>query len=133
MNTRDWLDEYWNAVATQNAEKLQEFFLSNARIRWHNTNEEFRVNEFVIANCEYPDSWDGKVEKFYQLDNTVISITHIWNKDKTMSFHVTSIFKIENKHIDTLDEYWGDDGNAPQWRLERNIGKPISASFLSST
>jgi len=24
-----------------------------------------------------------------------------------------------------MDEYWADDGNAPQWRLDKNIGKTI--------
>lgn len=27
--------------------------------------------------------------------------------------------------ITALDEYWGDDGTAPEWRLEMKIGRPI--------
>lgn len=128
MDTEDWLNKYWYAVASQNAEALKEYFLPNAIIRWHNTNEEFNVHEFITANCEYPEDWNGKVEKFYQTEDKVISITHVWNKNETMSFHVTSILEIENKRIKLLDEYWGDVGNAPHWRLSLNIGKPIKHS-----
>ncbi|MGG7177372.1 hypothetical protein ACQPU1_07275 [Clostridium paraputrificum] len=42
-----------------------------------------------------------------------------------MSFHAVSFIKFKNDKIVTLDEYWGDDGIAPQWRLVKKIGKPI--------
>lgn len=75
------------------------------------------------ANCDYPGTWNGEIERIEQIENTIITVTHIWNND--MSFHVTSFFKIESQKIMALDEYWGDDGVAPQWRLDKHIGKPI--------
>jgi hypothetical protein len=27
--------------------------------------------------------------------------------------------------VTSLDEYWADDGDAPDWRKEMRIGKPI--------
>ena len=42
-----------------------------------------------------------------------------------MSFHVVSFIKVEYEKITAIDEYWGDDGTAPQWRLDKKIGIPI--------
>ena len=30
------------------------YFCEDARIRWHCTNEEFTVGEYIRANCDYP-------------------------------------------------------------------------------
>ena len=49
-----FLKNYWKAVLEQDEKTLPEFFREDALIRWHNTDEEFTVHEFVRANCEYP-------------------------------------------------------------------------------
>lgn len=46
-------------------------------------------------------------------------------KNSKLSFHVTSFIEINNDKIISIDEYWGDDGAAPEWRLNKHIGKPI--------
>ena len=58
-------------------------------------------------------------------DDLVISVTRLWVVDNSMSFRTVSFIKFENDKIVTLDEYWGDDGIAPQWRQDKKIGKPI--------
>lgn len=123
MDTENFIKQYWSYITTQNEEELKKFFHKNACIRWHNTNEQFNVSEFMRANCDYPGSWSGEIERIEQIGSTIITVTHVWNKE--MSFHVTSFFKIEGEKIKELDEYWGDDGVAPQWRLDKHIGKPI--------
>ena len=30
-----------------------------------------------------------------------------------------------NDKITSMDEYWADDGNPPQWRIDKHIGTPI--------
>ena len=42
-----------------------------------------------------------------------------------MSFHVTSFIKAIDDKIIAIDEYWADDGIAPEWRLDKHIGKAI--------
>lgn len=37
-------------------------------------------------------------------------------------FHVVSFLRIRDDKICSVDEYWGDDGAAPDWRLEMQIG-----------
>lgn len=119
------VEKYWQAIADQNSNVLKQFFDSNATIFWHNTNEKFTADEFIMANCKYPGNWQGIIKKIHYSNDTIICVVNIQNIEKTLSFHVTSFMKILNKKIIQLDEYWGEDGQAPNWRKEMNIGKPI--------
>ncbi len=49
--------KFWNAVLSQNEEKIRIFFHKNSCIKWRCTNEEFNLDEFIIANCEYLGDW----------------------------------------------------------------------------
>lgn len=121
MNIRD----YWKYSLEQNAEEMKKYFHDNAYINWHNTNEHFTVTEFIQANCEYPGKWNGEVERIELIDNLIITVVHVYSLEKRLSFHVTSFIKTENDLIISIDEYWGDDGIAPQWRLDKKIGVSI--------
>ncbi|SHH45735.1 hypothetical protein [Clostridium intestinale] len=123
MSIEKFANEFWECVASQDKDELRKYFCEDATIRWHCTNECFSVDEYIIANCEYPGTWNGEVERIVQLDNSIITVTRVW--DESMSFHATSFFIIENNKIKELDEYFGDDGSAPKWRLDKQIGKPI--------
>lgn len=117
--------KFWKAVLEQKADIIRKFFDKDAYINWHCTNEHFSVDEFIIANCEYPGDWDGEVERVEKINDLFITVTHVYPKDKTLSFHVTSFIKVIDDKIPAVDEYWADDGTAPDWRLEKHIGKPI--------
>lgn len=117
--------EFWSAILTQNAEKIKLYFEPNACVKWHCTNEQFTVDEFIRANCEYPGEWDGEIEKVVTIGDTVVTALCVYPKDKSSSFHVTSFMQIHNDLIVALDEYWADDGEAPQWRKDMKIGKRI--------
>ncbi|MDD3214288.1 MAG: nuclear transport factor 2 family protein [Eubacteriales bacterium] len=122
---------YWRDVAGQNAAALLTYFKTDTQIRWHNTNEQFTVKEFIRANCEYPGEWRGEVERTEQSDDKVITVARVWTADGSASFHVTSFFEFRHGKIAALDEYWGDDGPAPEWRREKRIGKPIGSRIRS--
>lgn len=117
--------QFWKDVLDQNEDAIRNYFDKNAVINWHCTNERFSVEEFIIANCQYPGSWDGEVERVEHIDDLCISVVHVYPKDKSSSFHVTSFFKLDNGKIIAVDEYWADDGDAPQWRLDMHIGTAI--------
>lgn len=119
------LKKYWRAVLEQNEDALRAYFHENAYINWHCTNERFNVDEFIKANCEYPGSWDGEVERIEKLNDLFITVTHVFSKDAALSFHVTSFIKVTDGKITALDEYWADDGAAPEWRRNMHIGKAI--------
>jgi len=115
---------YWNAAAGQDAEKLREFFKDTAYINWHCTNEHFTVEEFIRANCEYPGRWEVELERTEQAEDLIITAARVFSSDG-LSFHAVSFMKLEGGKIASIDEYWGDDGPAPQWRLDKHIGMAI--------
>ena len=117
--------QYWIDVLEQNAERIRDYFDEDAYINWHCTNERFTVEEFIIANCEYPGCWDGEVERLEKRDDLFITVTHVYPKDRSLSFHVTSFIKVIDNKITAVDEYWADDGTAPDWRLDKQIGTAI--------
>ena len=117
--------KYWSAVLRQDRESLAAFFHRDAWVNWHNTNEHFTVSEFVRANCDYPGVWDGEVERIVEIGDQVITVTRVYDKEKTMSFHAVSFIHMKSDRIQSIDEYWGDDGAVPQWRQELHIGSPI--------
>jgi len=119
------VERYWNAALAQKPEEMRPFFREDAVIRWPNTNEQFQVEEFIRANCEYPGSWAGEIERLEQLGDLIITVVHVYSRDKTVSCHVTSFMHTKEDQIISLDEYWGDDGSPPQWRLEKRLGVPI--------
>lgn len=123
----DFMDIYkfWKDVLEQNADAVKAYFDKNAYINWHCTNEHFNVDEFIIANCEYPGNWDGEVERVEKINDLFITVTHVFSEDRTLSFHATSFIKVIDDKIAAVDEYWADDGMAPDWRLDRQIGKAI--------
>ena len=119
------LQSYWEATLRQDAEKMKAFFHRDAYVNWHNTNEHFTVDEFIRANCEYPGQWDGEIERVEEKDDVIVTVTHVFSQSGKESFHVTSFIQIKDEKIISIDEYWGDDGPAPQWRLEKNVGTKI--------
>lgn len=119
------LQKFWKAVLDQNADAIRGYFAKDAVINWHCTNEQFTVEEFLRANCEYPGDWDGEVERIERADGLWITVTRVWPKDKSCSFHVTSFIQAAEDKITAIDEYWADDGAPPQWRLDKRIGRAI--------
>ena len=116
---------FWRDVLEQKADAIRGYFDKNAYVNWHCTNEHFTTEEFILANCEYPGNWDGEVERVEEVKDGLITVTHVYSQDRTLSFHVTSFIKILNGKIAAVDEYWADDGTAPKWRLEKHIGTAI--------
>lgn len=120
------IEGYWKDILNQDEKSLKRYFHTNAYINWHNTNEHFTVDEFIRANCEYPEKWDGEIERIVEAGDLVITAVHVFSKGKdAMSFHVTSFIRLLDDKIISVDEYWGDDGEAPQWRQNLNIGTKI--------
>lgn len=116
---------FWDAVLKQDARKIEKYFWDDAYINWHCTNEHFNVKEYIKANCEYPGDWEGKIQRVEQAGDVSIVVVHVYNQDKSLSFQVVSFLRIRDDKICSVDEYWGDDGAAPDWRLEMQIGTAI--------
>ena len=117
--------QFLSAVLSQDRAALRGYFADDAYINWHCTNERFTVEEYIKANCDYPGDWDGEVERIEQAGDLLITVTRVFPRDKSSSFHVVSFIRINDEKIQAMDEYWADDGDAPLWRQEMNIGEPI--------
>ena len=120
------INAYWQAVLCQDAAALRNFFAPDATIRWHCTNERFTVEEFIAANCAYPGRWQGTIERVEALDDLYISVTCVRSAEDASSFHAVSFLRLVGDKIAAIDEYWGDDGPAPQWRQALRLGQTIS-------
>ncbi len=115
----------WNSIISQDEAALREYFDKDAVIRWHCTNEEFSADEYITVNCKYPGNWKGEIERMEEVGDTVILVGKVFPQEENMSFHVVSFIKIKNDLIVEMDEYWADDGTAPEWRKMLKIGKPV--------
>lgn len=119
------IQKYFDAVVDQKAEEMREFFCENASVSFHNTNERFTVEEFITVNCKYPGKWHGTLDVVVQKGDMFITAAHVYSDDLEMSFHVTSFIRTKEDKIISIDEYWGEDGAAPSWRIDMHIGTPI--------
>ena len=118
-------EELWIDIITQNRNQLPSYFNEDAVILWPCSNEQFTVAEYVTANCEYPGDWEGEIERLDNQGDRVVLVGHVVSKDHTISCHVVSFLKLEGDKISRMEEYWADDGEAPDWRKEMQIGRPI--------
>ena len=115
----------WEAIIEQKADILRTFFHEDAYINWHCSNEYFTVKEYIQANCEYPGKWHGEIERVETIDDLTILVGNILSKDDNWSLHVVSFIRTKDNKIISMDEYYGDDGQAPQWRLDKKLGTAI--------
>lgn len=116
---------FWKDVLSQNRAEMPKSFRDDAVIRWHCSNEQFEVAEYIRANCDYPGKWDGEIERIEEIGNSITSVVRVFSADRATSFHVVSFIKFNEDLIVEMDEYWSDDGKVPEWRREMGIGKPI--------
>lgn len=116
---------FWHDVISKNKAALPAYFCDGAVIRWPCTNEQFTVEEYVRANCEYPGVWDGEAERLEAFGDTLIWAARVFPADQSASFHVVSFIVLKDDRIQTMDEYWADDGEAPAWRKKMRIGQKI--------
>lgn len=116
---------FWNDVISQNRAALPQYFCGDAVVRWHCTNEQFTVEEYIRANCDYPGNWCGEIERLEENGDVFVLAGRVYPPDENGSYHVVSFIRLKKGKISELDEYWADDGDAPEWRKEMGIGKPI--------
>ena len=119
------VNAFWGDVLCKNRGGLQHYFCKDSVIRWHCTNEQFSVEEYIRANCDYPGEWDGNIERVVEAGDTIILVGNVFSADRSLSLHVVSFIRQKGGKIFELDEYWADDGDAPAWRKEMDIGKAI--------
>ena len=121
--TIKFLQDFWVCVVSQEKDALSHYFQESAVIRWHATNEEFTLEEYLIANCEYPGDWDVEIIEVFGEYNHYITVVKVFSDD--LSCFVTSIFQLKDDRIISLDEYYADVANPPEWRQQMKLGRII--------
>ena len=119
------INAFWQAVLDQDREALPRFFHPEAVVRWHCTDEQFTVSEYVRVNCDSPGSWQGTVEQVLKTDQGFVTAVKVWPASGTGSWHAVSFITLKDGLIARLDEYWADDGEPPAWRKAMKIGRPL--------
>ena len=128
MDYERLVHDLWQDIDNQAWHKLSKYFAPNAVISWPNTEECFTVDEFVLVNSKYPGSWQISIKKLITAGATVISVTKHTQKDSSTSYHAVSFFEFEGDKIKVLDEYWGNDDEPPQWRIDIRLGTYSSSN-----
>ncbi len=111
-------ERYWQDCVRQDKESLRTWFWPDARIIWPCTEEVFTVDEFILANCEYPGDWSGELKRVTQTPAGAVTEYRIASADGKFSCHVASIFTLYKGKIVSLTEYYADDGPPPAWRTK---------------
>lgn len=127
------IQRFWSAVLAQRADEIREYFHPDAYVNWHCTGEHFTVSEFIRANCEYPGDWDGEIKRLVRVDDTIITVVKVYPKNRSASFHVSSFIRLKGDKIAAMDEYWADDGEAPDWRQDMKLGTPLKSAAQSGS
>ncbi len=80
------MQAYWSAVLTQDACRMRDFFHPSAYVEWHNTNEHFTAEGFIQANCTYPGSWDGEIEKIVETERLTVTVVRVFSPSTRFPF-----------------------------------------------
>lgn len=107
---------FWTDIHDKNWDVLARYFAPKAAIEWPNTNECFTTEEFIMANREYPGDWEISIVRIEHMDSTIVTVTHVQERESNISYYATSFFEFENSLIVRLTEYWSENGDAPEWR-----------------
>ena len=94
-------------------------------IRWHDSNEQFTVAEYIKANCEYPGDWTYVIDRIEKTEHGLVTAITIASGD--IAFKVVSFLMLDRNKITHLDEYFVTFEEVPQWRKDMNLGTHIQS------
>ena len=114
---------FWKYINDAEFEQLTKIMVENSIVILPNTREIFKGrNNYIVFNKEYPGRWYARVEKIVAFENQVISVVEITNTEG-VSLYVTSFFIFEDNMIKEITEYWGENGEAPEWRINKGFSE----------
>lgn len=110
--------DFWQLFDAGEFEEAGNLLQPNAIIRWWNSREEFRgaADKFIEANRVYPGRWRITVERLESIHNLIITVVKMVGHD--ISFYTTSFFTLEEERIIRIEEYWAENSEPPEWRVE---------------
>jgi len=123
----DLVKKFWEYIDQANFDKLKDIMTSDANVYLPNTNEVFTgADKYIAFKKKYPGRWFAKIQSLFTDGTVVISIVKVLDEEESVSYFVTSIFSFSDQLISEIIEYWGENGKAPQWRLNEGFSDIIS-------
>ncbi len=120
----DIVKMYWNYMSNAEFDMAGTLMSENAVVWMPNTREVFRGRDcYIEFNRNYPGNWNISVEKILSIENNVITAVKVSSDNGNGSFYATSFFKITNNLIEEITEYWGENGEPPEWRIKEKLSE----------
>jgi len=115
-------------VVSKKAEAIRGYFAEDAIISWHDSNEQFTLDEFIKANCEYPSTWTCEIERIEKFAKGVVIAAQLDHPEDGFYVKYVSFVELnDNEKVQRLDEYFVAIEEIPQWRKDMNVGRPIKS------
>ena len=113
-------------VVSKKAEAIRGYFAKDAVICWHDSNEQFTLDEFIKANCEYPSTWTCEIERIEKYEKGFVIAAQLDHpKDGFYVKYVSFVELDAEEKVKRLDEYFVTIEEIPQWRKDMKVGRPI--------
>jgi ketosteroid isomerase-like protein len=108
--------EFWELMGQSRYAEAGMLMAEDVCIYLPNTREIFRGREkYVAFNERYPGTWTMQIKKIYSLEDAVITAVRA-QAEGAPGFFVTSFFALKDGMITEMTEYWGENGEPPEWR-----------------
>ncbi len=116
--------KFWNIMSDGMFDEIGELMEENAYVWLPNTREVFKGRDkYINFNKKYPGRWIITLDRIFSKGEIVVSAVKVEAEDKSSSFYATSFFTIKDSLISEIVEYWGDNGEPPQWRVEESLSE----------
>lgn len=116
--------KFWALMSDGMFDEVGELMEEDAYVWLPNTREVFKgKDKYINFNKKYPGRWIITLDKIFSKDEIVVSAVKVEAEDKSSSFYATSFFTVKDSLISEIVEYWGDNGEPPQWRVEEALSE----------
>ncbi|CAK7086366.1 nuclear transport factor 2 family protein [Tissierella sp.] len=116
--------KFWALMSDGMFDEVGELMEEDAYVWLPNTREVFKgKDKYINFNKKYPGRWIITLDKIFSKDEIVVSAVKVEAEDKSSSFYATSFFTVKDSLISEIVEYWGDNGEPPQWRVEQTLSE----------
>ncbi|MBU5312180.1 nuclear transport factor 2 family protein [Tissierella carlieri] len=116
--------KFWALMSDGMFDEVGELMEEDAYVWLPNTREVFKGRDkYINFNKKYPGRWIITLDKIFSKDEIVVSAVKVEAEDKSSSFYATSFFTVKDNLISEIAEYWGDNGEPPQWRIEELLSE----------
>jgi len=113
-------------IVSKKADAIKGHFAKDAIICWHDSNEQFTLEEFIRANCEYPSTWNCEVERIEKYAKGFVVAAQMDHPEDGFYIKYVSFIELDDyEKVKRLDEYFVAIEEIPQWRKDMKVGQPI--------